>query len=128
METLSTIKSKGVMTAISTNRTNSMPYIMERFELEPYFDMVVTALDVERPKPDPESVNLILGRPARAAGRDALRGGLGDRPRHGPVIGRHVRGVRKNRAISTGILIREPIAILRFLSNGGPPRHTPSCV
>ena len=33
---------------------------MERFSLRPYFDMVVTALDVARPKPAPESVEKIL--------------------------------------------------------------------
>jgi len=33
---------------------------MERFHLEPFFDMVVTALDVTRPKPHPESIEKIV--------------------------------------------------------------------
>jgi phosphoglycolate phosphatase-like HAD superfamily hydrolase len=33
---------------------------MERFNLWPYFEMVVTALDVKNPKPHPESIEKIL--------------------------------------------------------------------
>jgi phosphoglycolate phosphatase-like HAD superfamily hydrolase len=39
-----------------------MKYIMEHFHLWPFFDMVVTALDVKNPKPHPESVEMILQR------------------------------------------------------------------
>ena len=38
-------------TAIATNRTDTMPAIMTEFDLEAHFDMVVTAWDVQRPKP-----------------------------------------------------------------------------
>jgi HAD superfamily hydrolase (TIGR01509 family) len=37
-----------------------MKHIMERFGLWPFFDMVVTALDVKNPKPHPESIEKIL--------------------------------------------------------------------
>lgn len=47
-------------TAISTNRTTSLPSIMKMFELEALFDKVVTAMDVERPKPHPEALVKIL--------------------------------------------------------------------
>jgi HAD superfamily hydrolase (TIGR01509 family) len=60
LETLATLRQQGLRTAISTNRTTSMPHIMERFKLSPCFDMVVTALDVKRPKPHRESVDRIL--------------------------------------------------------------------
>jgi len=33
---------------------------MERFNLQPYFELVVTALDVKHPKPHPESIGKIL--------------------------------------------------------------------
>jgi HAD superfamily hydrolase (TIGR01509 family) len=33
---------------------------MERFNLWPYFEMVVTALDVKNPKPHPESTEKII--------------------------------------------------------------------
>ncbi|WP_373500382.1 HAD family hydrolase [Desulfococcus sp.] len=49
-------------TAIVTNRTDTMPAIMSQFQLEGYFDMVVTAWDVQRPKPAPEGLNKVLGR------------------------------------------------------------------
>jgi phosphoglycolate phosphatase len=60
IETLEILKEKEMIRAISTNRTTSMPYIMERFGLRPYFDMVVTALDVKHPKPHPESIEKIV--------------------------------------------------------------------
>ncbi len=61
LQTLGQLKEKGIFRAVNTNRTTSMKYIMEDFELWPYFDMVVTALDVKNPKPHPESVEKILG-------------------------------------------------------------------
>ena len=62
IETLKSLKDRGIKTAISTNRTTTMEYIMEKFDLNQYFDMVVTALpkDVTNPKPHPESVEKIL--------------------------------------------------------------------
>lgn len=60
IETLTILKENHIARAINTNRTNSMKHIMERYGLWPYFDMTVTALDVERPKPHPESVEKIL--------------------------------------------------------------------
>ncbi|MBW2467458.1 MAG: HAD family hydrolase [Deltaproteobacteria bacterium] len=47
-------------TAISTNRTTTMPAVMKMHDLEPYFDMVVTALDVQQPKPHSEALVKIL--------------------------------------------------------------------
>jgi len=120
LETLSALRQKAVMTAISTNRTTSMPHIMKRFNLEPYFDMVVTALDVALPKPHPESVMRILDN-------------LHVRPEGALYVGdseidlntARSSGVKfvayKNRAISTGILIEDHREILRFLENQAPP-------
>jgi len=47
-------------TAISTNRTTTMPTLLEQYELTSLFDKVVTAQDVERPKPNPEALIQIL--------------------------------------------------------------------
>ena len=47
-------------TAIATNRTFTMPWVLGAFELEGYFDLVVTARDVDRPKPDPQPLIKIL--------------------------------------------------------------------
>ena len=60
LETLSQLKERRILRAVNTNRTTSMPYIMEDFKLGPYFDMVVTALDVKNPKPHPEPLLKIL--------------------------------------------------------------------
>lgn len=47
-------------TAIVTNRTDTMPAIMSEYDLKKDFDMVVTAWDVARPKPDPEGLIKVL--------------------------------------------------------------------
>jgi len=47
-------------TAISTNRTTTMPTLLQMFGIESYFDKVVTAFDVEHPKPHPEALQVIL--------------------------------------------------------------------
>jgi len=43
-------------TAISTNRSDTMQRVLADHRLEGYFDAVVTSLDVERPKPHPDSL------------------------------------------------------------------------
>jgi phosphoglycolate phosphatase len=59
-QTLKKLKEKGILRAINTNRTTSMKYIMEKYDLLQYFEMVVTALDVKNPKPNPESIEKII--------------------------------------------------------------------
>ena len=49
-----------IKTAISTNRSTTMPKLIDIFELNKWFDLIVCALDVKNPKPDPESVFVIL--------------------------------------------------------------------
>jgi len=60
LQILNLLKANGIIRVVNTNRTTSMPHIMERFHLWPFFDMVVTALDVENPKPHPESIEKII--------------------------------------------------------------------
>jgi len=59
-QTLEKLKEKGILRVINTNRTTSMKYIMEKYDLWQYFEMVVTALDVKNPKPNPESIEKII--------------------------------------------------------------------
>jgi HAD superfamily hydrolase (TIGR01549 family) len=47
-------------TAVATNRTDTMPRVMSDHGLQGYFDLVVSAADVRRPKPDPEPLLKIL--------------------------------------------------------------------
>jgi phosphoglycolate phosphatase len=49
-------------TAVATSRTNTIGPVLNLFALSPYFDFVVSALDVHRPKPDPESIHKIIAR------------------------------------------------------------------
>ncbi len=60
VQTLEKLKENAILRAINTNRTTSMKHVMERFGLVPYFEMVVTALDVKNPKPHPESIEKII--------------------------------------------------------------------
>ena len=47
-------------TAIATNRTDTMNRLLAEFNLDRQFDLVVTASDVERPKPNPDILIKIL--------------------------------------------------------------------
>jgi phosphoglycolate phosphatase len=47
-------------TAIATNRTDTMDRVLSEHSLEGWFDIVVTASDVRRPKPHPEQLKVIL--------------------------------------------------------------------
>jgi len=50
----------GYHTALATNRTVSTREVLSHFNLEKYFDLVVSASDVSFPKPHPESMERIL--------------------------------------------------------------------
>jgi HAD superfamily hydrolase (TIGR01509 family) len=47
-------------TAIATNRTDTMDRLLAEFDLDGYFDLVVTSSDVERPKPHPDALLKII--------------------------------------------------------------------
>jgi len=49
-----------VKTAIVTNRSYSMTEIIKRWSLYKYFDLIITAMDVSQPKPNPEGLNKVL--------------------------------------------------------------------
>jgi HAD superfamily hydrolase (TIGR01549 family) len=59
-ELLISLKEKGYIRGIGTNRTNTMEKVLEDFHLEDYFEVVVTAQTVKNPKPDPEQLLLIM--------------------------------------------------------------------
>ncbi len=50
----------GWKTAIATNRSDTIEPLLEEYGLREHFDLVVGALDVSRPKPDPEALLKIL--------------------------------------------------------------------
>jgi len=45
---------------VATNRSNTIEEVLEQNGLSRFFDIVVSSLDVENPKPHPESVYKIL--------------------------------------------------------------------
>jgi HAD superfamily hydrolase (TIGR01509 family) len=47
-------------TAIATNRTDTMDRVLVEHDLEGHFDLVVTAMDVQMPKPHPEQLLAVL--------------------------------------------------------------------
>ena len=46
--------------AISTNRTTTMHPLLQEYKLADYFELVVTAGDVKKPKPAPDALHKIL--------------------------------------------------------------------
>ncbi len=60
LDFLDVLKNMNKRCAINTNRTNTMPIILNTFNLNDYFDPVVTAEVVKNPKPHPESIFYIL--------------------------------------------------------------------
>lgn len=59
-ELLDTLLQGGFQMAICTNRTDTMPMVLERFALGRFFRPVITANMVSRSKPHPEGLQRIL--------------------------------------------------------------------
>ncbi len=55
LEFLNTVKDHYLL-AISTNRTTTMKPLLEAYGLTDYFELVVTSMDVENPKPAPDAL------------------------------------------------------------------------
>jgi phosphoglycolate phosphatase-like HAD superfamily hydrolase len=64
-------------TAVATNRTDTMNRVLETHGLHEQFDLVVTALDVRNPKPEPDQLVKILEY-FRCRSREAVY--IGDSP------------------------------------------------
>ncbi|OQY52392.1 MAG: haloacid dehalogenase [Desulfobacteraceae bacterium 4572_89] len=60
VELLKTLKSRGFIRGVATNRTNTMHQVLKDNDLESMFEIVVTAADVKNPKPDPEQLFKIM--------------------------------------------------------------------
>ncbi len=58
-DVLQWLRDKGMRMAIATNRTTTMPLLMDLFSLRPFFSYAYTA-GTAMPKPHPEAVYLIL--------------------------------------------------------------------
>jgi phosphoglycolate phosphatase len=114
METLQALKERGVLRAINTNRTTSVPSLMDRFNLRPHFDMVVTALDVKHPKPHPESVEKIL-RTLGVNKEEALFIGDSEVDRGTAEASGVLFAAYKNKEIAKRLLIEDHLDLLKYL-------------
>ena len=123
METLTILRERRIKTAICTNRTTSMKHVMDRFNLRPYFDMVVTALDVKHPKPHPGSVEKIL-ETLGVSGERTLYLGDSDLDREAAKTAGVKFIAYKNESIAVDGFIDDHLALLRFLSDE-PAGHSP---
>ncbi|MGB9627705.1 MAG: HAD family hydrolase [Thermodesulfobacteriota bacterium] len=115
LETLERLKEYGLIRVINTNRTTSMKYIMEHFNLWPYFEMVVTALDVKNPKPHPESIEKIL-REFRLKGEEAVFVGDSKVDQQTALSSGIKFFVYKNREITGDAFIEDHLDLLRLIS------------
>jgi phosphoglycolate phosphatase len=68
LETVKALKAAGHKVALNSNRTTAVKCLLDRWECAGLFDMVVTSLEVERPKPDPEGAYRIMS----VLGNDAV--------------------------------------------------------
>jgi HAD superfamily hydrolase (TIGR01509 family) len=116
IQILEKLKEKGILRVINTNRTTSMEHIMDRFKLRPYFEMVVTALDVKNPKPHPESLEKII-EAFRLKKEEAVF--VGDSKVDKQTA--ESAGVRfvayKNREIANDLLIEDHLDLLNLISD-----------
>lgn len=63
LELLAELKSRGVKTGIVTSRLRHTTEIgLRKYDLEQYFDAIITCDDTDKHKPDPEPVNIALER------------------------------------------------------------------
>lgn len=115
-EALNLLKGKGIHRAINTNRTTSMKYIMERFDLWPHFDLVVTALDVKNPKPHPESIEKILAS-LKLEREETIFVGDSEVDRQTAERSGVLFVAYKNREIAKDLLIEDHLDLLRHLSD-----------
>jgi phosphoglycolate phosphatase len=102
-----------------------MKYVMDWFDLWPYFDLVVTSLDVRNPKPHPESIEKIM-ETFQVEPRETVF--VGDSEIDGQAA--ESAGVKfisyKNRRIAKDIFIDDHLALINILGigEGPPPSHT----
>jgi HAD superfamily hydrolase (TIGR01509 family) len=74
---LAELKENDRRIALFTNRSNTIGPLLDAFDLAPYFELVISSQDVDRPKPHPEGLYKILERFQTPSGRALF---IGDSP------------------------------------------------
>jgi len=59
-DTLKKLQTKGYTLTVCTNRGISLEYLLDHFDMGNFFAYTVTAIDVAKPKPDPEGLYKIM--------------------------------------------------------------------
>jgi len=113
---LEKLKEKGILRVINTNRTTSMKHIMEKFNLWPYFEMLVTALDVKNPKPHPESIEKII-EAFQLKKEEAVFVGDSDVDKQTAESSGVTFIAYKNREIANDLFIEDHLDLLNLISN-----------
>jgi len=111
------LKKKGIFRAINTNRSDSMKPLMDRFELWPFFDLVITAADVKNPKPHPESIEKILAK-LNLKKKEAVFIGDSEVDRQAAESAGVKFIAYKNRSIAKESFIDDHLKILNFIEDG----------
>ena len=114
---LNRLKERGVHRAVSTNRSTNMKSILERFGLELYFDLVITARDVQNPKPHPESIQRIL-QTLGLKREEAVFIGDSEIDRQTAASAGVGFIAYKNKEITADAFIDDHLAILNFIPGG----------
>ena len=99
-----------------------MKHVMERFGLGPYFDMVVTALDVENPKPHGESVEKIISA-LKLKRQEILFIGDSEVDKQTADASGVMFVAYKTKDLTADVFIDDHRALLDFLSGEGAPRR-----
>jgi phosphoglycolate phosphatase len=120
LQTLGRLKEKGIIRVVNTNRTTSMKHVMDRFDLWPFFDMVVTALDVQNPKPHPESVEKIL-QAFNLKREDALFVGDSDLDQQAAASAGIKFVAYKNKDLQSDAYIEDHLELFNVISDGQKP-------
>ncbi len=108
--------------AIATNRTDTMKRVIREYRLEGSFDMVVTALDVEFPKPYPDQLNKILDH-FNIKPEQALYVGDSELDQKAANAAGVTFVAYDNNAISAAYYIKNLKELEQILGNEDPERH-----
>jgi len=117
LETLRILRETGIFRAINTNRSTSMKYVLDWFDLWPYIDLVITALDVRNPKPHPESIEKII-ETFHVGRRETVFVGDSEIDRQTAESAGVEFIAYKNKGIAKDISIDDHLALINILAKG----------
>ncbi len=100
-----------------------MKYVMEQFGLWPYFDMVVTALDVKNPKPHPESLIKIV-ETFKLDRTETVFVGDSEVDRQAAQSSGIKFIAYKNRELASDTFIDDRLSLLSLISEGDPSKDS----